>query len=127
MLARFPCVCDVIIAHLHPELPMLKALRFATLLLAALSLTMESAHVTRAPQKMRYDLPMYSAVNSTLYKWFAVVGGAYQVIALLLGHRSRLSRLRGRGESRSPAARAAQRCSSSPSSSRLAVVQPVNI
>ena len=63
---------------------MLKTLRFLTLLLAALSLTMESAHVLELPQKMRYDLPMYTSVNGTLYKWFAVVGGAYQVLAVVL-------------------------------------------
>jgi hypothetical protein len=75
---------------------MLKTLRFLTLLLAALSLTMESAHVLELPQKMRYDLPMYSSVNGTLYKWFAVVGGAYQVIAIVLAIILAFA-LRGRG------------------------------
>jgi hypothetical protein len=28
---------------------------------------------------MRYDAEMYSAVNTTLYRYFAVVGGFYQV------------------------------------------------
>jgi hypothetical protein len=63
---------------------MLKTLRFFSLLLTALSLTMESAHVLELPQKMRYDLPMYTAVNGTLYKSFAVVGGAYQILAIVL-------------------------------------------
>lgn len=52
----------------HPLALMLKALRFFTLLLAALSLTMESAHVLELPQKMQYDLPMYTSVNGTLHK-----------------------------------------------------------
>ena len=57
----------------------LRAWRFITLLLAALALTMESAHVLELPQKMRYDAQMYSAVNTTLYRYFAIVGGVYQV------------------------------------------------
>jgi hypothetical protein len=57
----------------------LRAWRFITLLLAALALTMESAHVLELPQKMQYDAQMYSAVNTTLYRYFAIVGGVYQV------------------------------------------------
>jgi hypothetical protein len=53
--------------------------RFITVLLAALALTMESAHVLELPQKIHYDAHMYSAVNTTLYRYFAIVGGAYQV------------------------------------------------
>lgn len=58
--------------------------RFLTLILAALSLTMESAHVLELPQKMQYDAQMYSAVNTTLYKYFAIVGGVYQLGAIVL-------------------------------------------
>jgi hypothetical protein len=43
----------------------IRAWRFITLLLAALALTMESAHVLELPQKMQYDTQMYSAVNTT--------------------------------------------------------------
>lgn len=57
----------------------LKAWRFVALLLAALSLTMESAHVLELPQKMQYDAQMYAAVNGTLYRYFAIVGGLYQL------------------------------------------------
>jgi len=53
--------------------------RFFTLLLAALALTMDSAHLLELPQKMQYDAQMYSAVNTTLYRYFAVIGGMYQV------------------------------------------------
>jgi hypothetical protein len=81
------------IAHLDA---MLKTLRFFTLLLAALSLTMESAHVLELPQKMKYDMQMYSAVNGTLYRFFAYVGGAYQVLAIILGIALAFA-LRGRG------------------------------
>jgi hypothetical protein len=58
---------------------LLRAWRFITLLLAALALTMESAHVLELPQKMQYDAQMYSAINTTLYRYFAIVGGVYQV------------------------------------------------
>lgn len=62
----------------------LRAWRFVTLLLAALSLTMESAHVLELPQKLRYDATMYAAVNTTLYRWFALVGAVYQLGSILL-------------------------------------------
>ncbi len=58
---------------------LLRVWRFITLLLAALALTMESAHVLELPQKMQYDAQMYSAVNTTLYRYFALIGGVYQV------------------------------------------------
>ena len=53
--------------------------RFITLVLAALALTMESAHVLELPQKMQYGAQMYAAVNTTLYRYFAIVGGIYQI------------------------------------------------
>jgi hypothetical protein len=62
----------------------LRAWRFATLLLAALSLTMESAHVLELPQKLQYDAAMYAAVNGTLYRWFAIVGAVYQLGSIVL-------------------------------------------
>ncbi len=57
----------------------LRVWRFVTLLLAALALTMESAHVLELPQKLRYDASLYAAVNGSLYRYFAVVGAVYQV------------------------------------------------
>jgi hypothetical protein len=67
--------------------------RFVTLLLAALALTMESAHVLELPQKLAYDAQLYTAVNGTLYRWFAIVGGGYQLgsiaAAVLLAYLSR--------------------------------------
>jgi hypothetical protein len=53
--------------------------RFVTVLLSALALTMTSAHVLELPQKMAYSADMYSAVNTTLYRYFAIVGGSYQI------------------------------------------------
>lgn len=60
----------------------LRVWRFITLMLAALSLTMESAHVLELPQKMQYNAQMYAAVNTSLYRWFAIIGGVYQVGAI---------------------------------------------
>ena len=60
-----------------------KTWRLVTSLLASLSLTMESAHVLELPQKLAYDAQMYAAVNGSLYKYFAWVGGVYQVGAIV--------------------------------------------
>ena len=62
----------------------LKTWRCITIVLAALALTMESAHVLELPQKMQYDVQMYVAVNTTLYRYFAIVGGVYQVGSIVM-------------------------------------------
>src|SRR5215468_1086295 len=62
---------------------LLRGCRFVTLLLAALALTMTSAHVLEMPQKMQYGAQLYSAVNTTLYRYFAVIGGVYTVGAIV--------------------------------------------
>lgn len=61
----------------------LKIWRFITVTLAALALTMPSAHVLELPQKMQYDAQMYSAVNTTLYRYFAYIGGFYTMGSIL--------------------------------------------
>lgn len=63
----------------------LRRLRFIVLLLAALTLTMEAAHVLELPEKMAYAPELYSAVNSTMYRYFALVGGPLTVLTLLAG------------------------------------------
>ncbi len=62
---------------------MLRSWRFITIVLTALALTMTSAHVLELPQKMDYDPQLYAAVNTTLYRWFALVGGVYQIGSIL--------------------------------------------
>ena len=62
---------------------MLAFWRFTTIVLSALALTMTSAHVLELPQKMTYDAEMYAAVNTTLYRYFAVIGGPYQIGAIV--------------------------------------------
>jgi hypothetical protein len=75
---------------------LLRVWRFLTLLLAALALTMTSAHVLELPVKMGYDTQLYTAVNGTLYRYFAMVGAVYTlgtiVTALVLVYL-----VRGRG------------------------------
>ncbi len=61
----------------------IKIARFVTLVLSALALTMTSAHVLELPQKLRYPADLYAAVNGSLYKYFAIVGGLYMVAAIL--------------------------------------------
>jgi MFS family permease len=61
----------------------LRSWRFVTLLLAALALTMTSAHLLELPQKMGYSPELYAAVNTTMYRYFAIVGGAYTVGSIL--------------------------------------------
>lgn len=58
---------------------LLRSWRFLTLLLTALALTMTSAHLLELPQKMEYDANLYSTVNTTMYRYFAIVGGVYTV------------------------------------------------
>jgi hypothetical protein len=58
--------------------------RAFALVISALALTMTSAHVLEMPQKLSYDLPLYTAVNGSLYLYFAIVGGSYQVFAIIL-------------------------------------------
>jgi hypothetical protein len=75
---------------------MLAFWRSITIVLSALALTMTSAHVLELPQKMAYGAEMYAAVNTTLYRYFAIIGGPYQigaivsaiVLTMLVRHRS---------------------------------------
>ena len=62
-----------------------RRLRFVVLLLAALTLTMEAAHVLELPQKLGYEPALYSAVNSTMYRYFALIGGPLTILTLLSG------------------------------------------
>jgi hypothetical protein len=74
---------------------MLTFWRFITIVLSALALTMTSAHVLELPQKLTYSAEMYAAVNTTLYRYFAIIGGPYQIgsmvsaiVLTILVHRS---------------------------------------
>lgn len=110
----------------------LRTWRFITIILTALALTMESAHVLELPQKMQYDAQMYSAVNTTLYRYFAVVGGFYQigsivaavVLVFLVRHNTTLSERKRRTVFRWTLAGAV--CLALAFGLWLAIVAPVN-
>src|SRR5512147_328708 len=46
-------------------------------------MTMGAAHVLELPAKLNYDAQTYAAVNSTLYRQFAYVGGPVQILAIV--------------------------------------------
>jgi hypothetical protein len=73
-----------LIGDANAEMPF-RGLRFVVLMLAALTLSMETAHVLELPQKMRYTAELYTAVNSTMYRYFALVGAPLTVLTLLSG------------------------------------------
>lgn len=51
--------------------------------LTALGLAPGVAHVLELPVKLTYAPALYTAVTSTLYVWFGILGGAVQVAAAL--------------------------------------------
>jgi hypothetical protein len=57
---------------------------FAALLLTALGLVMGGAHLLELPVRIQYEPPFYMQVTSTLYRYYGLVGGPLQVLALLL-------------------------------------------
>jgi hypothetical protein len=101
----------------------MRAHRVLALVVAALALTMTSAHVLEMPQKLSYDLALYTDVNSTLYRYFAIVGGTYQILAIVavvsLAWRTRAG-------SEAPWVRVAAVATAASFISWLILVQPVN-
>jgi hypothetical protein len=61
----------------------LQIMRFITLMLAALGMTMGAAHVLELVPKMQYNAQMYKEVNSTLYLFYGIVGGVIQVSSII--------------------------------------------
>jgi len=60
------------------------AWRSTTLFLSALGLVMGGAHLLELPVRARYDAEFYMRVTSTLYRYFGLVGGPIQLLALLV-------------------------------------------
>lgn len=56
--------------------------RIVAAVLAGLSLTMTAAHVLEMPRKLGLPLDLYGRINGTLYRYFAVVGGPLQMLAI---------------------------------------------
>lgn len=65
------------------ESALLRIWWLVTLLLAALGLVMGGAHVLEHPVRVRYDPELYFRVTSTMYRYFAIVGGPIQVLATI--------------------------------------------
>jgi hypothetical protein len=53
---------------------MMRIHRCIALVITALSLTMTTAHVLEMPRKLSYSIALDTAVNSTLYLYFAIFG-----------------------------------------------------
>lgn len=54
-----------------------------TLLLTACGLALGGAHVLELPVRTQYDPEFYMRVTSTLYRYFGLVGGPLQVVAVV--------------------------------------------
>ena len=61
-----------------------RALRIAAIVLAALAMGMHLAHALEFAPKLQWDAATYIAVQSSLYRWFGVIGPLLEVGALLL-------------------------------------------
>ena len=61
-----------------------RRLRIAAIFLAALAMGMHLAHALELAPKRQWDAATYIAVQSSLYRWFAVIGPMLEVGALLL-------------------------------------------
>ncbi len=57
--------------------------RSIAIIATALALTMTSAHVLEMPRKLTLAPELYAAINSSLYRYFAIVGGIYTIGAIL--------------------------------------------
>jgi hypothetical protein len=51
--------------------------------LAALTMGLTFAHTLELPQKMGYDAAMWTSVQHSLYRYFAVIGGPIEVAAVI--------------------------------------------
>lgn len=60
-----------------------KVWQFSCVLLTALGLTMGGAHLLELPPRMQYDAQLYTAVTSTLFRYYAIVGAPIQLGALI--------------------------------------------
>jgi hypothetical protein len=61
----------------------LQTWRFLTLLLAGFGLTMGAAHILEMAPKLGYDAELYSAVNTTMYRYFGIAGAVVTIGGIL--------------------------------------------
>jgi len=59
-------------------------LQVACLLFAALAMGMHLAHALELHPKLQWGPELYFAVQSTLYKWFGIIGPLLEIAALVL-------------------------------------------
>lgn len=59
-----------------------KTVLFFSLLFSALALGTTFAHVLELPQKLSVPIELYTVINATLYKWFALAGGPICLLAV---------------------------------------------
>jgi hypothetical protein len=102
----------------------MRALRFVTTMLVGLGLTNTAAHVLELPQKMRWDVDLYTRVNGSLYKYFGLVGGPVLASSVLAAIVHAAASRRRRAAFRWALAGAGLMVGSF--ASFLAIVQPVN-
>lgn len=57
--------------------------RCLALVITALSVTMTTAHVLEMPRKLSYSIDLYTAVNSTMYLYFAIFGAIFEIGAIV--------------------------------------------
>lgn len=62
---------------------MIRTLRWVALILVALGLVPGAAHALELPPRLNYDADLYFAVTRTLYLYYAIIGGAIQVLSIL--------------------------------------------
>jgi hypothetical protein len=62
---------------------MRRAVLFAAVLLTALTMGLEFAHVLEWPQKQHYAGPLYVRLQESLYLWFGNLGGVLYVLAVI--------------------------------------------
>jgi hypothetical protein len=62
---------------------LLRIMRFFTLMLASVGMTLGAAHTLELIPKMNYDAELYTNVTSTLYRYYGTIGGPIQVAAAL--------------------------------------------
>lgn len=60
-----------------------RAHQITALSLTALGLAPGASHLMQLPVKMGYTAELYTAVTSSLYSWYGLVGGTIQVAALI--------------------------------------------
>ncbi|MBB5156499.1 DUF1772 domain-containing protein [Saccharopolyspora phatthalungensis] len=63
---------------------MRRGVTFAALLLTALTMGLEFAHVLEWPQKQQYPGPLYVQLQESLYVWFGNLGGVLYVLAVVV-------------------------------------------